>query len=142
MTTADRATTHLQRLQAHIDPLPTAAQRCAAWSLAGHRVAAIELGACAPTDAVPPAVWAYTALLEAVNALADAGVRALPTTVGHLSAAQAHDLLPRILEQVLAEPGQHDVVTDAELDAFLLIQDAAVHAYTAHTGHLPGSGSR
>ena len=135
MTTA----TFMSDLHDAIDPLPGPADRAWAWCYAGHQVAAAEIGQCAPTDPVPEAIWAYGALLDALDDLASTGAITTAIPLPDLTRDQAHDLLGPVLEQVIHATGDVDHATDDEVLAFLRLQPAAVDAYVFHVGHLPNS---
>ena len=132
-------TTAMTALHAVIDPLPGPADRAWAWCYAGHQVAAAEIGQCAPTDPVPEAIWAYGALLDALDDLASTGAITMAIPLPDLTRDQAHDLLGPVLEQVIHATGDVDHATEDEVLAFLRLQPAAVDAYVFHVGHLPNS---
>ena len=133
-------TTAMTALHHAIDPLPAPADRAWAWCYAGHQVAAAEIGQCAPTDPLPEAIWAYGALLDALDDLAAVGAITTAIPLPDLTRDQAHDLLGPVLEQVIHATGDVDDATDVEVLAFLRLQPAAVDAYVFHVGHLPNSG--
>ena len=128
--------TTLADLHTAIDPLPTAPDRAWAWADAGNQIAALELTG-DPHAPIGEAVFAYGGLLLGMQHLALAGASHTPQQVPDLTADQARDLLPAVLEQVIAATGDAGEATPAQFTALLHLQAAAADAYVAHTGRLP-----
>lgn len=136
-TTPDAETAALlTELERTVAGLPTAPERCWAWSRIGHDVAAAEIARTPRDEATSPALFGYGALLDAMNDLEGCGVvDCVDVSPLALDRMQARRLLPHVMERVLRETA--DPSTPAMRTAMSVIRRDVADSYVALTGHLP-----
>ncbi len=136
-TTPDAETASLlDDLERIVTGLPTAPERCWAWSRIGHDVAAAEIARTPKDDSTSPAIFGYGALLDAMNDLEGCGVvDCVDVAPLALDRLQARRLLPHVMERVLRETV--DPSSPAMRAAMRVIREDVADSYVALTGHLP-----
>ncbi len=126
----------LHELERIVADLPTAPERCWAWSRIGHDVAAAEIARTPAGDSTSPALFGYGALADAMTDLEGCGVvDCLDVSPLNLDRLQARRLLPHVMERVLRETVNPTTV--AMRGAMSVIRQDVADSYMALTGHLP-----